>query len=202
MAKLLIATTNSAKFEEASAVLKTEGLEILSLKDFPNIQPVPETGSTYGNNAILKAKGYFSQTNVPCLADDSGFEVVYLGGLPGVQSHRGLGYEATDQELAGAIIHRLKGVPLKKRGARLGGFVAFWNGANLLTQENWINGYIAYKIMGEINPGFPYRVILMIPQFNKPYSALSEEEHKQVNFRRKNLNALKPKILKLLGNHS
>lgn len=196
--KLLIATTNPSKFEEAKAILEEEGLEILGLKDFPEVKPVPETGSTFEENAMLKAKGYYEQTKTPCYADDGGLEVEYLGGAPGVNSHRWLGHEATDKELAGTILKKLEGVVLEKRRARLGGFAVFFNGAHLLKEENWVEGYIADKLMCEVKPGFPYRAILMIPRFGKAYGELTHEEHEEVNFRRKSLKVLKPKILELL----
>lgn len=199
MKSLLIATTNSAKFEEASSVLQFSELDILGLKDFPGIIPVEETGETFEENAILKAKGYFEQTKIPCIADDGGLMVDFLGGAPGVHSNRFLGHDASGEELAHAIIEKMRGVPQEKRGARLGGFVVFWDGTHLLKSENWIEGSIAEELMGEIKPGFPYRPLLMVREFNKPYSELTHEEHEQVNFRRKNLKALQPDILKLLA---
>ena len=199
MKLLLIATTNPAKFEEAKAVLEDENLEILSFKDFSDIKQVEETGATFLENAKLKAVGYFEQTKVPVIADDGGLIVDYLDGAPGVNSHRWLGHEATDQELAGAIIEKMKGVPREKRVARLGGFIVFYDGGHWLEAENYIEGYIAEKLMGEIKPGFPYRPILMVPKFGKPYADLTHEEHEEVNFRRKNLKALKPRIVKLLN---
>ena len=69
MKSLLIATTNSAKFEEASSVLQISDITIVGLKDFLGIVPVEETGDTFEENAVFKAKGYFSQTKVPCIAD-------------------------------------------------------------------------------------------------------------------------------------
>lgn len=199
MPHLLVATTNPSKFEESSLVLKTDGLEIFGLKDFPNIRQIEETGETFKQNAILKAKGYYGQTGIPCIADDGGLMVDFLGGAPGVNSNRFLGRKVSDQELAEAIINKLAGVPREKRTARLGGFIAFYDGRNLLLNENWIAGYIAERLMSEVKPGFPYRAILVIPQFGKSYGELTHDEHEQMNFRRKNLRELKPKILELLS---
>jgi len=196
MKTLLIATTNPGKFEEADFVLRSSGLNILGLKDFPRVVPVEETGATFEENAILKAKGYFDQTKTPCIADDGGLMIDYLHGAPGVHSKRWLGHDASDQELAQAVIEKMRGVPQKEqRTAKLGGFIIFYDGIHLLKSECWLHGYIAKNLIGEIVPGFPYRPLLMIPQFNKPYSDLTEEEHDQVNPRRKNLEELKPKIL-------
>ena len=198
MRSLLIATTNPAKFEEASSLLAESNLTILGLKDFSAITAVEETGATFEENAILKAKGYFEQTNVPCIADDGGLMIDCLDGAPGVHSKRWLGHDASDEELAAAVLEKMSGIPQEKRTARLGGLIVFWDGEHLLKQENWIEGYITEKLMGEIKKGFPYRPLLMIPQFGKPYSDLTKEEHDQVNFRRKNLQILKPKILEML----
>ena len=203
---------------------------ILGLKDFPEVTAVEETGATFEENAILKAKGYFEQTKTPCIADDGGLMIAYLDGAPGVHSKRWVkandlaltgnlasraehvqaskfprvlprgqnGREASDDELAAAVLEKMRGVPQEKRTARLGGLIVFWDGEHLLKQENWIEGYITERLMGDIKPGFPYRPLLMIPQFGKPYSDLTNEEHDQVNFRRKNLQILKPKILEIL----
>ncbi len=198
MPRLLIATTNPSKFEEAKKVLADTSLEILGLKDFPQIKLVAETEDTFKKNAILKAKGYFAETGIPTIADDGGLVVDYLGGAPGVESKRWLGRDASAKELAEAILEKLNGVPQEKRTARLGGFIAFFDGKNLLLNENWAEGYIADRLMCEVKPGFAYRSILIIPQFGKPYGELTEEEHRAVNFRQKNLRELKPKILKLI----
>lgn len=212
--KLLVATTNAAKFREACDALGDAKLEILGLQDFPHVSPVPETGETFRENAVLKAKGYFKQTNIPCIADDGGLVVDYLGGMPGVHSHRwldrrdaqglerpdvqGIRRAASDRELAEAILERLEGVPRPERAARLGGVIAFWDGKHLLENENWIHGYIADRLTGPVAPGFPYRALLMIPEFNKSYAELTPEEHRQVNFRYKNLELLKPHIMEHL----
>lgn len=198
MKSLLIATTNPSKFTETSAILKETGLTILGLKDFPEAKLVPETGDTFLENAFLKAKGYFLQTGVPCVADDGGLMIDYLDGAPGVHSHRWLGHEATDQELAETVLKKLKGVPVEKRTARLGGVVIFYDGEHILKEENYAEGYIAEHLMSEIKPGFPYRPIFIVARFNKPFSELTDEEDREVGARQKIFRVLKPKILELL----
>src|SRR3989344_6103029 len=136
--ELLIATTNPAKFSETEAVLKENGLKTYGLQDFPEIKKVEETGETFEENAVIKARGYFAQIGVPCLADDGGLIVDYLGGLPGVHSHRWLGHEADDQELAEAILKKLEGVPVEKRTARLGGVTLFYDGVHTASAENYV----------------------------------------------------------------
>lgn len=198
MKKLLIATTNPSKFREASEALTDDDLEILGLKDFPDIKAVPETGDTFLENAFLKAKGYFLQTGIPCTADDGGLMVDALDGAPGVHSHRWLGHQASDQELAEAVLKKMEDVPREKRTARLGGVIVFYDGTHTLSKENYVEGYIADRLMGEIKPGFPYRPIFIVSSLNKPFSETTAEEDEIVGHRRKSLRALKPKILELL----
>lgn len=199
MRTLLAATTNPAKLKEIQLVFADFGVTLLSLKDFSEVAPAEETGETFEENAILKAKYYFGKTGVPTLADDGGCMVDALGGLPGVHSHRWLGHAATDLELAAEIVKRLAGVPREKRTARIGGFVAFYDGVHLITSSNFTHGYITETMPVEIEPGFPYRSVMVIPQFGKLYKDLTHEEHEAVNHRRKNLQALKPEILEILS---
>lgn len=188
--KLLIATSNPGKKREMINAFKDSTYEVLSLDDVQDVVPVEETGETFEENALLKAKGYFAQTGIPCIADDGGLMVDALGG-PGAHSRRWLGEDATDEELAKEIVKRLKGVPQNERTARLGGLLIYWDGKKLLRYENYIEGYIVEKLTEPVEPGFPYRSILMIPKFGKLYSKLTEAEHNEVNFRRKSLAKLK-----------
>ncbi len=199
MSTLLAATTNPAKLKEIQLVFADSGVALLSLKDVPGVAPAEETGETFEENAILKAKYYFGKTGIPTLADDGGCMVDALNGAPGVHSHRFLGHAATDLELASEIVKRLAGVPREKRAARIGGFVAFYDGTHLITSSNFTHGYITEQMPAEIEPGFPYRSIMVIEQFGKLYKDLTHEEHEAVNHRRHNLQALKPNILEILG---
>ena len=136
MKKLLFGTTNAAKLDEARHVMRESGIEVLGLKDISGIRQVPETGETFEENAELKAKGYFAETGIPTIADDGGLMIDALGGLPGVHSHRWLGYDARDQELAEAVLKRLEGIPPENRTARLGGVMVFWDGEHLIKKEH------------------------------------------------------------------
>lgn len=198
MRPLLVATTNPGKLGEIQRVYADSGIELKSLRDFPAVMPAEETGETFEGNAVLKVKYYFGKTGLPTIADDGGLEVEALGGLPGVKSHRFLGYEASEKELAAAIIEKLEGLPREKRGARLGGTMAFYDGARLFTTSNFVEGWIAEELPPEIEPGFPYRSVLVLKEFNKLYKDLTSEEHMQINHRRHNLHALKPEILEWL----
>jgi len=198
MPKLLIATTNQGKTKEYKDFLRDLNLEIVSLNNVGRFKPVDETGQTFKQNAILKAKGYFSQFKFPVLADDGGLEIDILNKEPGVRSHRWLGYEASDKELVKQALKRLTGIPKKQRTARIVTWVAFYNGKNLFLESGAIEGYIVEKMPDWIEKGFPWRSILFIPKFNKLYQELTPEEHQKINHRKKILKRLRPKIKKAL----
>lgn len=194
MKRIVFATTNPGKLWEARAFLAGKDVEVLSLRDFPDASLIEETGETFEENATLKAKGYFLQFGIPVIGDDGGLMIDALEGAPGVHSHRFLGKRnPTTRELAEGILLRMRGIPKEKRNARLGGVTVFWDGEHFLKAESWIFGYIAEEIMDEIQEGFPYRPILMIPSLNKVYSQLTPDERN--SFRIKNLAQISDKIL-------
>jgi XTP/dITP diphosphohydrolase len=202
MRNLLIATTNPGKFNELKKALRDIPTKTFSLRDFPKIKLVEETGETFEKNAELKARGYGEQTGLPTIADDGGLEIDALNGEPGIKSHRWLSSnrESTDKELIIYALDRLRGVPREKRGARLRTVVAFYdviNGKVYLESES-VSGYIVEEMPDDVIPGFPFRSLLFIPQFGKLYKDLTEEEHRGINHRLKALGRLKPKILKSL----
>ncbi len=196
--KILIATTNPGKTREYKELLADLDLEIVALNDFKDFKIVEETGSDFEQNAVLKAKGYFSQFHIPCLADDGGLMIDALDNAPGVKSHRWPGYEASDKELAQYALKKLTGIPKEQRTACLAAWVVFYDGQNLLLESGEINGYITEKFPHRMEKGFPWRSILFISRFNKLYQDLNEEEHAVINHRRKILEKLKPRIKQVL----
>lgn len=116
--ELLIATTNPGKVLEIQAAFSDLPVRIRFLNDFPQISPVEEVGTTYEENAILKAFNYASQTRLYTIADDSGLEVTALGGLPGVFSARYGGAGASDEERTKKLLAELHEKGALHRGAR------------------------------------------------------------------------------------
>jgi XTP/dITP diphosphohydrolase len=202
MTKLLIATTNPGKLAELSRFLDDIPMSLVSLKDFDITDSVEETGSTFEENAILKAKFYAKKFGLPTLADDGGFEIDALGGEPGVKSHRWIhgDREDTDEELIAYTIERLKGVPLPDRGAQLRAVIAFSlpNGETK-TATAAIRGVIPLQPSSTRTHGFPFRSLLYLPQISKFYNfdVLSNEENEAYNHRKKALEELKPLIKRL-----
>src|SRR3989344_7137692 len=181
--KLLIATKNPGKAREIKQFLGKD-FDIISLPDLPDAPDIEETGKTFEENAILKAKAYFEWSSIPSVADDAGLEIDFLNSEPGVKSRRWLGYEMKDQEMINTALDKLKGVPMEKRTAHLRTVGAYFDGKNILTETSAIDGYITKEQTAECEPGYPFRSIFWILQFNKLYQDLTHEEHEQINHRK------------------
>lgn len=202
MKRLLIATTNPGKLDEIRRFLSDLPVELVSLKDVGITDAVEETGTTFEENAILKAKHYAKESGLPTLADDGGFEIDALNGEPGVKSHRWVfgDRENTDEELIAHTIKRMKGLSLAERGARLRLVLALaLPDGTVHTAEESVRGVVPVAPTNKITPGFPYRSLLFLPEINKYYNhdELSPEETDRYNHRKKALDKLWPHILAL-----
>lgn len=198
--KLLIATTNPGKLAEIRRFLSDLPIELVSLKDVGITDSVEETGSTFEENAILKAKHYAEESGLPTIGDDGGFEIDALGGEPGVKSHRWIhgDREDTDEELIGFTFEKMKGI--KERGAQLRAVLALvLPSGETHTATAATRGIIPDKPSDERVPGFPYRSILFIPEIGKYYNhdLLTRQETETYNHRKKALDTLKPFIQNL-----
>jgi XTP/dITP diphosphohydrolase len=192
MRRLLIATTNPAKLAEYRLILRDLGigLELVSLADLHIAEAPEETGATFTENALIKARFYFQRARIATLADDGGLEIDALGGEPGVRSHRwlGSGGDDSDEALVAEVIRRMKGVEPAKRTARLRATIALMHEEGGLprerTAEAAIEGVIAEHAYSEIRAGFPYRAVLVIPERNCYLGELGDEEEAQISQRR------------------
>ena len=190
--RLLIATTNPAKLEEYRLILRGVGieLELVSLAELGISETPEETGATFTENALIKARFYFQRARIATLADDGGLEIDALGGEPGVRSHRwlGSGSDDSDRALADEVIRRMKGVEAARRAARIRATIALIHeegGAiREKTAEGAIEGAIAERVYPKIRAGFPYRAVLVIPGRNCYLGELGDEEEAQISQRR------------------
>lgn len=202
---LLIATTNPGKLEEIKQFLSDLPIELVSLQDIGITDVVEETGKTFEENAILKAKYYAEKSGLITLADDGGFEIDALGGEPGIKSHRWIhgDREDTDEELISYAFKRMKDIPEGKRQARLRLVLALVTskGEIIATVEDYVTGIVPFHPSSQHVDGFPYRAILFIPQMNKYYDQdiMTPEEAEKYNHRKKALEQLKPYIKKYLS---
>src|SRR6267154_4507378 len=120
MTRLLIATTNPAKLAEYQLLLRELPLEPVSLRDLGITDAPEESGATFLDNALIKARFYFERAGIATLADDGGLEIDALGGEPGVRSHRWLPHgENSDRALVDEVIRRMQGVEPAQRTARI-----------------------------------------------------------------------------------
>ena len=188
MNRLLIATTNSAKLAEYRVLLRGFELEVLSLRDAGIDAEAPEDGASFAANAHIKAQFYFDRAGIATLADDGGLEVDALGGAPGVHSHRWLGADADDRKLAEEIVRRMRGIEPARRTARLWAAVALVFMAGGVRRERVVEaafeGMIADRCYPQIQHGFPYRAVLMIPHRGCYLAELGEAEAARLSQRR------------------
>ena len=181
MKKIVLASKNSDKVKEIRLVLKNLPVEILSLADFDNLPDAVEDGSTFEENAIIKAKFFREQTGLACLADDSGLEVDALGGLPGVHSARFAGYHADDKTNNQKLLDELKKIGVTESAADYRCALAFvdTDGTEILT-EGRIDGKI--KTVAQGSGGFGYDPYFYIDD-ERTMAQLSVDEKNLISHR-------------------
>lgn len=203
MKKLLVATHNPAKVKELTQglqELQKSGITLVTLTDVGVGEEPEETGATFQDNSLLKARFYAEKTGLPTIADDGGIVIPYLSGEPGVKSSRWLGRKASDQELIAYTLKRLAGVPHEKRNAYLELSLCFYDPASRKTvfESEKIDGHLALVPFDKFLPGFPYRALLVVDRFGKYYDDLGPEEHDEINHRLIALKRLTKKIKDLI----
>ena len=181
MKKIVLASKNSDKVKEIRLILKNLPVEILSLADFDDLPDAVEDGSTFEENAIIKAKFFREQTGLACLADDSGLEVDALGGLPGVHSARFAGYHADDKTNNQKLLDELKKINVTESAADYRCALAFvdTDGTEILT-EGRIDGKI--KIVAQGSGGFGYDPYFYIDD-ERTMAQLSVDEKNLISHR-------------------
>ena len=142
MKEIVIATRNPGKLEEFKVLMKDLEVELRSLEEWPNVPEPEETGKTFMANARLKAVYYAKETGLPCIADDSGLEVLALEGAPGVRSARYAGEEATDEENNKLLLQTMKFQVKRTCRFRCALAVAAPNGKILLESDGICDGML------------------------------------------------------------
>ncbi len=182
MIKLLVATNNPGKVREYEALLK--GLPLtLTYPAQENIDiEVEETGSTFAENARLKATAYARASGLLTLADDSGLEVDALGGEPGPRSARYAGPGAGDEDRYRLLLRKLEGVPWEQRSARFRCVIAVATPqGEVRTAEGTCEGLIAFEPRGE--HGFGYDPVFYIPEYGQTMAELRPEVKNRISHR-------------------
>ncbi|MDQ7829608.1 MAG: RdgB/HAM1 family non-canonical purine NTP pyrophosphatase [Armatimonadota bacterium] len=193
---LVLATRNPGKIAELGALLGALPLEVRSLRDFPQVDELPEASETYVGNAVSKAVAAARATGYPALADDSGLEVDALGGEPGVHSARFLGPTATDVQRNAEILARLRGVPPERRTARFRAVVAVATpDGTVRAFEGVVEGRIAEAPAGE--GGFGYDPIFLVPEYGRTMAELPPGVKNRISHRARAVRAAIPHLLDL-----
>ena len=194
MIKIIFATGNQGKMREIKAIMSDMDVEILSMKEAGIDVDIEENGTTFEENALIKARAIVKEAGAIVLADDSGLEIDYLDKAPGVLSARYMG-EDTPYSIKNAhILNLLKEVEGNARSARFVCSIAtvFPDGREFTTYAT-IEGEIAHKSAGE--NGFGYDPIFFVPEFGKTTAELSADEKNKISHRGKALSMMK-EILK------
>ncbi|MFQ1000668.1 RdgB/HAM1 family non-canonical purine NTP pyrophosphatase [Modestobacter sp. SSW1-42] len=200
MSRLLLATRNAGKLAELQRLLSTAvpGVEVLGLRDVDEYPEAPETGATFEDNALLKAREAVRYTGLPAVADDSGIAVDALNGMPGVLSARWSGRHGDDPANTALLLGQLADVPAERRGA------AFVCAAALVTPagfEHVLRAEWRGRVIGEGRGthGFGYDPVFVPDGLELTAAELSPEEKDARSHRGQAFTALLPVVAEVLG---
>ena len=179
--KIVIATNNQGKVKEFRQLLEPLGFEPVSLWDEGIEIDIAEDGETFAENAHIKAKAVYDICNCPVLADDSGLEIDFLGGAPGIYSARYAGEDATDADRCSKILSELEGVDTSMRTARFAcALYCIIDDETEYSVLGTMNGFIGTEPMGE--NGFGYDPIFMINE-ETSVAMLDDKEKNEISHR-------------------
>lgn len=183
MTKLVLASGNKGKVAEINALLGNQGLTVIPQSQF-QLQEAEETGLTFVENAIIKARHAAELTGLPALADDSGLEVDAQQGAPGIWSSRYAGINATDQDNVDKLLQALTDIPESGRSARFQCVMVLMRHAKdptpLICQGTW-EGQILFETRG--NNGFGYDPVFYVPEHHCASAELAPEVKNRISHR-------------------
>jgi len=196
--KLLVATNNPGKLAEYQALLADLPIELTYLEAEGITLQVEESGSSFRENAILKARRYAEVSGLLTLADDSGLEVDALGGEPGIRSSRYAGPGASDADRVRLLLENLRDVPWERRQARFRCVVAIATpDGQVYTAEGECSGIIAFEPRG--GHGFGYDPVFYVPEFDATMAELPPEVKNRVSHRARAVQAARPLLMEMLS---
>ncbi len=179
--KLVVATNNQGKVKEFRQLLEPLGFEPVSLKDEGIEIDIAEDGETFAENAHIKAQAVYEICKCPVLADDSGLEIEFLGGAPGIYSARYAGEDATDADRCNKILSELDGVDVSMRSARFAcALYCIMDDETEYSVLGTMDGFIGTEPMGD--NGFGYDPIFMIDE-ETSVAMISDEEKNKISHR-------------------
>jgi len=196
MDKIVFATTNEGKVKEIKEILKDFPIEVVSMKEMGITADIEENGTTFEENSLIKARALAKLTGLPALADDSGLEVDYLNGEPGIYSARYLGRDTDYDYKNNYIIDKLSGAKGEERSARFVCVISLvLPDGREFVERGVVEGLIGYEQKGE--NGFGYDPIFYLPEYGKTSAELPPEEKNRISHRGKALTAMKKLIVTL-----
>lgn len=197
MDKIVFATANEGKVKEIKEILKDFPIEVLSMKEMGITANIEEDGTTFEENSLIKARAISKLTGLPALADDSGLEVDYLNGEPGIYSARYLGRDTDYDYKNNYIINKLSDAKEGERSARFVCVISLvLPDGREFVERGVVEGLIGYEQKGE--NGFGYDPIFYLPEYGKTSAELSPEEKNKISHRGKALSAMKKLIMDLV----
>lgn len=195
--RLLLASRNSKKLQELACIIKPLGIDVVSLLEFPDITETVETGTTFAENAIIKAQAALNATGLPSLADDSGLVVEALGGEPGVYSARFSGPGATDESNNQFLLTKLANVPDNKRNAAFVAVIALALPAGeILIFRGETTGKIIHNPRG-VN-GFGYDPLFLSDDLGITMAEADMESKNRISHRGRAIKKLLEELEKLI----
>lgn len=190
--KIVFASNNENKIRELKHIVESKGISVIPQSNL-QIPEIEETGLTFVENAILKARNACLHTKMPSVADDSGLEVDALSGGPGVYSARFSGPKATNNDNIAKLLYELRDIPDEQRSARFRCLIVFLKSAEdptpIICQGTW-EGKIAFTPSGINN--FGYDPVFWLPTHNCTVASLSSEEKNKISHRAQALQKLVP----------
>ncbi|MDK2810600.1 MAG: XTP/dITP diphosphohydrolase [Petroclostridium sp.] len=196
--RMVVATKNKGKIKEITEILQDLGIQVVS-QDELNIKiDVVEDGTTFEENAVKKASEIMNISKEITLADDSGLEVDYLNGAPGIYSARYAGPNATDYDNNNKLLKALEGVPFEKRTARFVCAIAavFPDGRKIVARGE-CEGIINFQPAGQ--NGFGYDPLFYIPEYGMTMAEIDPQLKNKISHRAKALNMLKEELKKYIS---
>ncbi len=197
MNKLILATNNIHKISEMRAILAGLPIDILTAREFPDFPEIEETGETLMENAVLKARAVWEKYHMPAVADDTGLEVDYLGGAPGVYSARFAGPGCSFADNNRKLLALLNNIPPEERTARFKCVIAFADpGGEVLSVEGILEGQIDDYPHGR--HGFGYDPIFIVEGTGRTLAELPPSEKNKISHRARALARIRPVIERAL----
>jgi len=174
-------------------LLEESEMAVLSLSDYPSAPEILEDGKTFFENALKKARIVSEYTGEMVIADDSGLEVDFLEGRPGIHSARYSGPDADDEKNIQRLLQELKGVPIERRGAAFKCVLVLYNPDGIYESfEGTLRGEIAVSPAG--SEGFGYDPVFIVPEYGRTVAELSPDIKNKISHRAKAFKKLKKKL--------